>query len=120
MVMLVINHLSSISLIRWSTSLEKMPMFSRAEMNEHIARLGKSISTIQHHSVPKSLTKVKTFLEDEFLREITAASDDHCCLTGKQLLLYLKVDSLYPKHFLFLAHHSMSKLLTLEALFVLV
>ena len=29
-----------------STSLEKMPMFTRAEMNEHIARSGKSISDI--------------------------------------------------------------------------
>jgi len=55
-----------------------MPVFTRAEMHEHIARLGKSISNIQHHSMPKSLRKVKTFLEDEYLREITAASDDHC------------------------------------------
>ena len=47
-------------------------------MNKHIARLGKSISNIQHHSVPMSLRKVKTFLKDEYLREITAASDDHC------------------------------------------
>ena len=30
----------------WSTSLEKMPMFTRAEMNEHIARSGKNISNI--------------------------------------------------------------------------
>ena len=62
----------------WSTSLEKMPMFTRAEMNEHIARAGKSISDIQNHSVPTSLRKAKTFLEDECLREINAASDD-CC-----------------------------------------
>ena len=62
----------------WSTSLEKMPMFTRAEMNEHIARSGKNISDIQNHSVPTSLRKAKTFLEDEYLREINAASDD-CC-----------------------------------------
>ena len=62
----------------WSTSLEKMPMFTRAEMNEHIARSGKNISDIQNHSVPTSLKKAKTFLEDEYLREINAASDD-CC-----------------------------------------
>ena len=53
-------------------------MFTRAEMNEHIARSGKSISNIRHHSVPTSLRKAKTFLEDEYLREITAASDDRC------------------------------------------
>ena len=62
----------------WSTSLEKMPMFTRAEMNEHIARSGKSISDIPNHSVPTSLRKAKTFLEDEYLREIIAVSDD-CC-----------------------------------------
>ncbi|KAK2547160.1 hypothetical protein P5673_033064 [Acropora cervicornis] len=58
----------------WSTSLEKMPMFTRAEMNEHIARSGKNISDIQNHSVPTSLKKAKTSLEDEYLREINAAS----------------------------------------------
>ena len=62
----------------WSTSLEKMPMYIRAEMNEHIARSGKSISNIQHLSVPTSLRKAKTFIEDEYLRKITAASDDRC------------------------------------------
>ena len=30
----------------WSTSLEKMPMFTRAEMNKHTARSGNSISDI--------------------------------------------------------------------------
>ena len=60
----------------WSTSLEKMPMFTRAEMNEHIARSGKSISNIQHQSEPTSLRKAKTFLEDEYLREINATCDD--------------------------------------------
>ena len=63
---------------RCSTSLEKMPLFTRAEMNEHKPRSGKRISNIQHHSVPTSLRKVKTFLEDEYLREIIAASDDRC------------------------------------------
>ena len=53
-------------------------MFTRAEMNELIARSGKGISDIQNHSVPTSLRKAKTFLEDEYLREINAASDD-CC-----------------------------------------
>ena len=41
---------------------------------------------------------------------------ENSCLTGKHLLLYLKV--LNP--FLFLEHHLMPKLLTLNALFVLV
>ena len=41
---------------------------------------------------------------------------ENSCLTGKHLLLYLKV----LKPFLFLVHHLMLKLLTLNALFVLV
>ena len=41
----------------WSTSLEEMPIFTRAEMNEHIARSGKNISDIPNHSVPTSLKK---------------------------------------------------------------
>ena len=63
---------------RWSTSLEKMPMFTRLKMNEHIVRSGKNISDKEHHSVPSSLRKAKTFLEDEYLREIIAASDERC------------------------------------------
>ena len=62
----------------WSNSLEKMPMFTRAEMNEHIARSGKNIGNIHHHSVPTTLRKAKTFLEDEHLHEIMATCDEHC------------------------------------------
>lgn len=61
----------------WSTSLTKMPMFTKAEMNEHITRSGKYIANKDHHSVPTSLRKAKTFLEDEYLHEIMAASDQH-------------------------------------------
>ena len=62
----------------WGNSLEKMPMFTRAEMNEHIARSGKNIGNIHHHSVPTTLRKAKTFLEDEYLHEIMATCDEHC------------------------------------------
>ena len=55
-----------------------MPMFTKAEMNEHITRSGKHIANRDHHSVPTSLRKPKTFLEDEYLHEIMAASDQHC------------------------------------------
>ena len=53
-------------------------MFPKAEMNEHITRSGKHIANKDHHSVPTSLWKAKTFLEDEYLHEIMAASDQHC------------------------------------------
>ena len=59
----------------WSNSLSKLPVFTRAEMNEHIARTGKNIGNKDHHSVPTTLRKAKTFLEDEYLHEIMAASD---------------------------------------------
>ncbi|KAJ7386715.1 hypothetical protein OS493_006727 [Desmophyllum pertusum] len=59
----------------WSTSLTNMPMFTRAEMNNHVTKSGKSISNQDHHSVPTGLRKAKTFLEDEYLHEIEATSD---------------------------------------------
>ena len=59
----------------WSNSLLKLPVFTWAELNEHIARTGKNIGNKDHHSVPTSLQKAKIFLEDEYLHEIMAASD---------------------------------------------
>ena len=47
----------------WGKSLEKMPMFTRAEMNEHIARSGKKIGNIHRHSVPTTLRKQRRFLK---------------------------------------------------------
>ena len=60
----------------WNFCLKKMPMFTKAEMSEHISRSGKTIAGIEHHSVPTSLRKAKTFLDDEYLHEIMATSDD--------------------------------------------
>ena len=51
-------------------------MFTKAEMSEHISRSGKTIAGIEHHSVPTSIRKAKTFLDDEYLHEIMATSDD--------------------------------------------
>ena len=39
----------------WSTLLTKLPVFTGAEMNEHIARTGKNIGNKDHHSVPTAL-----------------------------------------------------------------
>lgn len=44
-------------------------------MNNHVTKSGKSISNQDHHSVPTGLRKAKTFLEDEYLHEIEATSD---------------------------------------------
>ena len=59
----------------WSTSLEKMPMFTRLEMNRHIMKSGKSIADKEHHTVPTALIKAKRFLDDEYLEDIQCASD---------------------------------------------
>ena len=62
----------------WGNSLAKLPMFTRAEMDKHIAKSGKNIGNKDHHSVPTALRKAKTFLEDEYLHEIMATCDDKC------------------------------------------
>ena len=59
----------------WGTSLEKMSMFTRVEMNRHILNSGKSIADKDHHMVPTSLLKAKRFLDDEYLEEIQCTSD---------------------------------------------
>lgn len=54
-----------------------MPFFTRAEMNKHISKSGKNIgSNISTHSVPTSVRKATTFLQDEYLKEILSASDE--------------------------------------------
>ena len=59
----------------WGNSLERMPSFSRAEMNQHIANSGKKVANIQHYSIPTNLKKAKTFLTDQYLKDIEATSD---------------------------------------------
>ena len=61
----------------WSTSLQRMPSFTRAEMDLHISKSGKNFDrNKQNHAVPTSMKKAKTFLDDEYLRDLTCASDD--------------------------------------------
>ena len=53
-----------------------MPMFTRAEMNMHISKSGKSLdSQSKAHSVPTSMRKANTFLDDEYLKDISAAGN---------------------------------------------
>ena len=59
----------------WGKSLERMPCFTRAEMNQHVANSGTRIANAEHHLIPTNLKKVKTFLKDEYLKEIEANSD---------------------------------------------
>ena len=61
--------------VGWGTSLDKMPMFTRVEMNRHIMKSGKSIANKDHHTVPTGLVKAQRFLDDEYLEEIQCTSD---------------------------------------------
>ena len=55
----------------WSTDLRRMPLFSRAELDEHISQCGKNIDPkSKNHSVPTGLKKAKTYLEDEYFKNI--------------------------------------------------
>ena len=35
----------------WGNCLERMPSFTRAEMNQHSTNSGKKVASIQHHSI---------------------------------------------------------------------
>ena len=62
-----------------------MPKFTRAEMNMHISKSGKHIDPhSKSHSVPTRMRKAKTFLEDEYLNDLSVASDQvHSSLKSK-------------------------------------
>ena len=60
----------------WGSQLEKMPLFTKAEMNKYIENSGKRLGS-SHHSVPTSWKKGKTFLEDEYLKNIECTSDEN-------------------------------------------
>jgi len=61
----------------WSTSLQRMPLFTKAEMDLYVSQSGKNIDrSKQSDTVPTSMRKAQTFLEDEYLKDIVAASDN--------------------------------------------
>ena len=59
----------------WGSRLDKMPLFTKAEMNKYIENSGKRLGS-SHHSVPTSWKKGKTFLEDEYLKNIECTNDE--------------------------------------------
>ena len=58
----------------WGTSLEKMPMFTRLQMNHQVLKSGKTIGNIDHHTVPTGLIKARRFLDDEYLEDTECAT----------------------------------------------
>lgn len=45
----------------WGSSLEKMPMFTRVEMNGFVMKSQKAMANKDHHTVPTGLIKGQTF-----------------------------------------------------------
>ena len=43
-------------------------------MNQHIESSGKKVGNADNHSIPTNLRKAKTFLRDEYLKDIEANS----------------------------------------------
>ena len=58
----------------WSADIRRMPFFTRTEMNLHISKSGKRDPTSKAHSVPTSIRKATTFLNDEYLKSISAVT----------------------------------------------
>ena len=53
----------------WGKALEKLPLFTKAEMKKQVEHSGKRSGNAEHHSVPTSRKRAKTFLQDEYLLE---------------------------------------------------
>ena len=60
----------------WGKALEKLPLFTKAEMKKHVENSGKRIGNAEHHSVPTSLKRAKTVLQEEYLKEIETSVDE--------------------------------------------
>ena len=50
----------------WGKALENLPLFTQAEMKKQVENYGKRIGNAEHHSVPTSRKRAKTFLQDEY------------------------------------------------------
>lgn len=74
------NHQRNASYLNsgWGISIENKLMFTQTELNRDIIRPGKNIGNKDHHSVPTTLHKAKTFIEDENLHEIQGTGDQQC------------------------------------------
>ena len=46
-------------------------------MKKHIESSGKKMGSVEHHSVPTGLKRAKTFLQEEYLKDIEANDDEN-------------------------------------------
>ena len=61
----------------WGKTLEKLLLFTKAEMKKHIENSCKRMASVHNHSVPTSLKHAKTFLQDKYLKDIEANDDEN-------------------------------------------
>lgn len=59
----------------WGRSLERIPSFTSAKMNQHVANSGKKASNMDYHSIPTNFKKAKILLQDQYLKHIQTTSD---------------------------------------------
>ena len=55
--------------------LQKSPLFTCAEMDRHIANLGRKRQNGEYDSLPTGLRKAKAFLADEYFHEFQSHQD---------------------------------------------
>ena len=80
----------------WGTSLKKMPVNSRAEMDKYVEHTGKSLDCAGKKSVPTRLKKAATFLKDKYLNEIESYDDQrHFFMRYKCYFSFRKNDLRY-------------------------
>ena len=46
-------------------------------MKKHIESSGKKMGSVEHHSVPTGLKRAKTFLQEEYLKDIEPNDDEN-------------------------------------------
>ena len=56
-------------------------------MKKHIENSGKKMRSVEHHSVPTSLKRVTTFLEDKYLKDTETNEDEHYVYFNMKLLI---------------------------------
>ena len=60
----------------WGEALEKLPLFTKAEMKKHGENSDKKMDSV-HHSVVTGLKRAKPFLQEQYLKDIEA-NDVNC------------------------------------------
>ena len=92
----------------WGNSLERMPSFARAEMNQHITNSGKKVASIQHRSIPTNLKKAKTFLTGQYLKDLEATSGQRHYYKMDNIIKLLSALSPVPKSIQFYCKHELN------------